>query len=178
MEISSPLGPEEEAEPCGRPPLAVQDKFGGYDCKFVEPPTSAFQTECLICHLVLRDPYQFKCCGTSFCHSCFERLQDEHKPCPACRTENFEIFPNKGLKRSLNQLYVLCPHSEDGCEWRGELGELEHHSETVHPSKSFQHKGLQGRSFVVVICQHGILNAMPLSVKNLTSQTILQSDEA
>jgi len=41
--------------------------------------------------------------------------------------DNFAVFPNKGLKRSLKQLQVYCTHGKDDCEWRGELGELEQH---------------------------------------------------
>ena len=112
----------------------------GYDCKFVEPPTSVFQTDCLICHLLLRDPYQVTCCGTNFCHSCCLRLQTGLNPCPVCKEVNFKSFLNKGLKRSLNQLHVFCTHSRYGCSWRGELGELDHHLNVViHSSKSFQY---------------------------------------
>ena len=103
---------------------------------------SAFQTECPICSLILRDPYLTSCCGTNFCHTCSERLQDEHKPCPTCREESFELFANKSLKRSLAQLHVLCTHSKSGCTWRGELGELERHlSEVVHSGELVQLEG-------------------------------------
>ena len=104
-----------------------KERFGGYDCEFVEPPTSAFQTECPICCLILREPYQVTCCGTSFCHTCTRRLQADNSPCPTCREDNFEVFPNKGLNRSLKQLQVYCTHRKGGCQWRGELGELDHH---------------------------------------------------
>jgi len=43
------------------------------------------------------------------------------------RHDNFEVFPNKGLNRSLRQLQVYCTHRKDGCQWRGELGELNQH---------------------------------------------------
>ena len=113
------------------------ETFGGYDCEFVKQPTSAFQTECPICNLILRDPYQSKCCGISFCHTCSEQIQDKHKPCPTCREVNFEVFPNKGLKRSLNQLHIFCTHSKAGCRWTGELGELQNHlRESVHSGES------------------------------------------
>lgn len=37
------------------------------------------------------------------------------------------------------KLWINCPHREAGCEWRGELGEVEHHlSKAIHPGKSFQ----------------------------------------
>ena len=106
---------------------APNESFGGYECEFVKPPTSAFQTDCPICHLILREPYLVSCCGTSFCHNCLLRLQADNSPCPTCREDNFEVFPNKGLNRSLKQLQVYCTHRKDGCQWRGELGELDQH---------------------------------------------------
>ena len=104
-----------------------KEAFGGYDCEFVEPPPSVFQTECPICHLILREPHQVTCCGTNFCHTCIQRLQAGNSPCPNCREDNIEVFPNKGLNRSLKQLQVYCMHRKDGCQWRGELGELDQH---------------------------------------------------
>ena len=116
-----------------------KEVFGGYDCKFMEPPPSPFQTECPICHLILRNPYQVTCCGTNFCHSCSDRFQANKNPCPTCREDNFDVFPNKGLTRSLNQMVVLCIYNKDGCKWRGELRELERHlNEVVHSGESFQ----------------------------------------
>ena len=93
----------------------------------VDPPPTAFQTECLICQLVLREPYQTNCCGTSFCQTCIQQVQDNESSCSNCREENFQVFPNKGLKRSLNQLHVYCKHSKDGCTWSGELQALDEH---------------------------------------------------
>ena len=130
----APLGAEGGAESHGWP---QQEMFGGYDCEFVERPTSAFQTECPICSLILRDPYQSKCCGTNFCHTCCEQLQAEHKPCPTCREDSFELYCNKSLKRSLKQLHVLCTHSEGGCKWTGELGKIEQHLNNIHSGESF-----------------------------------------
>ena len=104
-----------------------KERFGGYDCEFVQSPQSAFQTECPICHLILCEPYQVTCCGTNFCHTCIQRVQAYNSPCPTCREDNFELFPNKGLNRSLKQLQLYCIHRKDGCQWRGELGELDHH---------------------------------------------------
>ena len=98
---SALLGPEGVAQPHSK------EKFGGYDCKFVTPPPTAFQTECPICHMILREPYQTACCGQNVCRSC--------------------IIPNKGLRQSLIQLHVWCTFRENGCEWSGELGELERH---------------------------------------------------
>ena len=113
---------------------------GGYDCKFMDSPLSVLQTDCPICRLILRDPYQATCCGTSFCHTCSQRIKAGNNHCPTCRRNNFEVFPNKGLKRSICQLTVFCTHRKDGCTWKGELGELEHHlDKVIHTSKSFHY---------------------------------------
>ena len=103
------------------------ETFGGYNCEFVEPPPNTFQTECPICHLILCDPYQVTCCGTSFCHTCIQRLQADNSPCPTCKEDKFEVLLKKDLNRSLKQLHVYCTHRKDDCQWRGELGELDHH---------------------------------------------------
>ena len=125
---------EEGAKLYGRPKVDDwQKKFGGYDCKFVEQPPNAFQTECPICRLLLRDPCQATCCGTSFCQSCIYQVKVDDNPCPTCRKESFGVFEDKRLKRSLNQLRVLCKYSKHGCKWSGELGELEHHlTKVIH----------------------------------------------
>ena len=107
--------------------ISTQKETVGYECEFVESLPTAFQTECLICRLVLREPYQTDCCGTSFCQTCIQQVQDNESSCPNCRAEDFQVFPNKGLKRSLNQLHVYCTHSKDGCTWSGELQVLDEH---------------------------------------------------
>ena len=58
-----------------------------------------------------------------------------------CKEDNFEVSPNKGLKRSLTQLDVFCTHSKDGCKWKGELGQLEHHlNKVIHSGKPFEYE--------------------------------------
>ena len=89
--------------------------------------------------LVLRDPYQAKCCGANFCHSCIQRVQADGKPCPMCRKVNFEVYCNKDLK--LDDLQVTCTYNIYGCEWTGKLKELDHHMDkVVHSGESFQHE--------------------------------------
>lgn len=122
---------------------------GGYDCEFVENPTSAFQVECPICLLKLHDPYIVSCCGKSYCEDCIKGVQLQSSHCPAC-TLPFTVFPNKGLKQSLNQLHVYCTHHNDGCKWVGELGQLEQHlNENFAPDE----EGV-GCPFVNIKCIH------------------------
>ena len=117
-----------------------KDPIGGYDCKFVEQHASTSQTKCPICRLILRDPYQARCCRTKFCWSCIQHLQADHKPCPNCREDNIEVFEDKELKHFLSQLQVWCTHNKDGCKWSGKLGELEDHLNTVVHSGELFHR--------------------------------------
>ena len=103
------------------------EQRGGFDCDFVDSPPDVIQTECPVCLLIIREPHQVICCGNSFCYSCIQRVKDSNKPCPICKTEEFSCFPDKKLKRSLSSFRVLCSHEKDGCDWIGELGQLDTH---------------------------------------------------
>ena len=127
----------------------------GYECVFVNPPPKAFQVECPICLSVLREPFQISCCGYNFCRACVERVKLEQKLCPTCANSSFTVFHNKGLQRSLNGFVVRCPYYKSlyqntGCEWTGELGQLDRH---LNPeSESDWHLGCK---YVEVECVHG-----------------------
>ena len=123
---------------------------GGYDCDFVQPPPEAVQSECPICHLVLREPYQAPCCGNSFCRTCIEPLRLGNANCPTCRHAGFTTFIDKRLERSLNPFKVFCSRRDEGCGWKGELGALGRHlNENPTPSER-----LAGCNFVEVNCAH------------------------
>ena len=107
----------------------------GYTCEFVERPPKAFQCDCPICLLVLREPHQITCCGYSFCETCVKRVQAGSKCCPTCNAIDYAVFPDKRLKRSLNDFRVYCSNKEEGCEWAGELGELDRHLNLQPPSE-------------------------------------------
>ena len=109
------------------PRAAAEKRVVGFDCEFVERPAKAFQVDCPVCLLVLREPHQATCCGYSYCQPCIERVQFDKKPCPTCNTAEFSVFPNKGFQRSLYEFHVRCSHEKDGCQWTGELGELDKH---------------------------------------------------
>ena len=122
--------------------------IGGYDCVFVDPPPDVFQTECPVCLLIIRDPHQVTCCGNSFCHSCIEHIKSSNKPCPTCSETDCSSFADKRLKRTLCTFKVHCSHQKDGCEWTGELGQLDAHvNEDPEPKKE-----LDGCQFVNINC--------------------------
>ena len=120
----------------------------GFECDFVEEPQNAFQSECPICLLVLREPYQATCCGKSFCKECVEQVRAKTVSCPACKVKDFSLFHNKGLQQSLYDFRVYCTHKSKGCEWIGELRELDNHLNSDPPAD----KSLQGCSHAEISC--------------------------
>ena len=121
----------------------------GFDCEFLEPPPEhLLQSECPVCLQIIREPHQVTCCGNSFCYSCIQRVKDDNKPCPTCNKEGLSDFPDKRLKRSLYALKVRCSHQKDGCEWTGELGQLDEHLNTA----PLPEKRLHGCPFVEINC--------------------------
>ena len=128
----------------------MADAEGGFDCEFVEKPPKAVQSECPVCLLVLREPYQATCCGYGFCRVCIERVRAENKPCPCCNAEKFDSFEDKGRKRLLNEYQVHCTNKKLDCQWVGELGELENHLNSNPPLD----KQLEGCQLTQVQCLH------------------------
>ena len=123
----------------------------GFECNFVDDPTKAVQFECPICLLVLREPYQATCCGKSFCKECIEsvKARNHNNVCPTCKTENLVIsYPNLGLQQSLYEFRVYCTHNSKGCEWTGELRELDNHLNSDPPAD----KSLQGCPYTLIKC--------------------------
>ena len=124
--------------------------MAGFDCEFVEPPPKVIQTNCPICLLVLREPYQATCCGKSFCWKCYEKAEENESSCPTCnkQDDDFFCFHNKGLQLPLYDLKVYCKNKSKGCEWTGELRELDNHLNSDPPAD----KALEGCPYEVVQC--------------------------
>lgn len=115
----------------------------GYDYDFVDPPKSL---ECPLCLLTLRDPHMISCCGHEFCESCIQRVQSDGKPCPLCNEPNFSTLLNKKLIREINSLVIRCPQKDQGCEWEGELGQVQQH---LNPGAE-----LKGCGYVIMECTY------------------------
>ena len=134
-----------------KPRSAAKKGQVGFHCEIVErsPPT-AVQSECPVCLLVLREPHQVTCCGCAFCRECIEQIQTDKKSCPTCNSQDFSVFPDIRLQRLLYDFRVLCPHKTEGCEWSGELSQLEKH---LNESPKLDEQ-LNGCQFTEVECSH------------------------
>ena len=107
---------------------ATPNNNGGYDYEFVSLPPD--RLVCKICHLPSRDPYLSVCCGHIFCKSCLDNVKKATaitNACPVCRDEEFETFPNKAVDREVKSLHIYCTNKEKGCEWQGELNDINNH---------------------------------------------------
>ena len=101
--------------------------MSGFDCEYTEEKPHWLEDQCPICKLIICEPYQVTCCGKSFCRACIQRIEAENKPCPTCNEENFESYHNKGLQQPLYEFKVFCSNKKSGCDWQGELGQLNDH---------------------------------------------------
>ena len=129
---------------------AAKKRQVGFDCEFIEHPPKPFQSDCPVCLLVLREPHQVTCCGYGFCRVCIERVQTDKKSCPTCNQKDFTVFPDLRLQRSLYEFRVWCSHKTEGCEWSGELSQLDKH---LNESPKL-HEQLVGCQFTEVECHH------------------------
>ena len=122
----------------------------GFECEFVEKPPEMFQSSCPICLLILREPYQVTCCGKSFCRACIQKIKSINQPCPTCNQENFTDYSNLGLQQPLYGFKVHCSNKDEGCDWQGELGQLDKHL-NLNPDQDKQEIGC---AYTKVKCLH------------------------
>ena len=150
MACEAPGGNDGNDDNDGKKPPRETKKKNGYECEFVEPPQKQFQSECPICLQILREPHLISCYGHSYCEACIERVGKDGKPCPLCNEPGFTTMANKGLKRTLHEFRVYCPHRLHGCEWESELGRLDEHLN----SDPLPERQLKGCLFAVIECLH------------------------
>ena len=106
---------------------SLKHSYDNKEYSFVNKDVSKFV--CAICQKILFEPVQTSC-GHLFCGKCLKRVRS--KNCPTCRTE-FEEEPRRDRfnEREIRNLMVKCQNSSRGCEWEGELGNVESHQNGV-----------------------------------------------
>ena len=131
--------------------VSKETEKGGFECEFVKKPPEDVQSKCPVCEQILREPYQTSCCGKSFCRVCIERIKTDNKPCPTCKEENFDTFHCKKLQNTLHGFQVYCSHKQEGCEWKGELGQLDNHL-NLSPQPDEQLEGCEYSEIECIYC--------------------------
>ena len=82
---------------------------------------------CKVCNHPCQDPCLTGCCGHNFCKSCLDDVKRTSFNCPVCQDKEFTVFPNKQADREFRSLHVMCTNKERGCEWQGELNDINNH---------------------------------------------------
>ena len=105
--------------------MASNEDFGS-EFDFIEKPSEEYL--CPVTFELLLDPVQTNfCCGNHLSRAVAEKLQAEGKPCPLCKETPLRTTDDRFFKRKVRQLKVRCNNKSAGCEWVGELGELDNH---------------------------------------------------
>ena len=124
--------PEQEAEQDTCTSKEVTESKKGVpkaelDFDFVEQPDQDLY--CPVTLEILLEPHQTDCCGQHISEKAANRIIKDGKPCPMCKDDHFTTRRDKYFKRNtINKLRVYCLHKKSGCEWTGELGDLNNHS--------------------------------------------------
>ena len=108
--------------------MAEKQIIGGYQCEFVGPVPE--ELLCKECKLVARKPHTIDCCEVRFCHACIDSVLKDKKPCPNCSEAEFLTFFSKAGQRKILALQVHCSMKQKGCEWVGQLEQLDAHLDT------------------------------------------------
>ena len=81
---------------------------------------------CPVCHKILQDPVQTSC-GHSFCSKCLGQSETSAPlQCHVCKQCCWSSSDAKEARRVKN-LKVKCPNHNEGCEWKGTLGDSIQH---------------------------------------------------
>ena len=114
-----------EEDPSTRPEAERSQWRSGYDCQFVGEILPE-EGECPICHLIHRHPYQLRC-GKRICKECIEKIRAKSQLCPFCNEVDVTSFPDVAHMQYLGRYNVNCPNRSKGCEWEGQLADLDRH---------------------------------------------------
>ena len=71
-----------------------------------------------------------------------------------CNEPNFTAFLHKKLTREVNALVVRCPQKELGCDWEGELGQLQQHLRAWVTTVAGPYSKNKGCGYVMVACSY------------------------
>ena len=91
-----------------------------------QPPRDFF---CPVTLGLLLEPHQTTCCGKHLSEKAASRLKQDNMPCPLCKEPQLATMPDKYHGRRVRKIKVYCPHKAGGCEWVGEIGDLNQHTD-------------------------------------------------
>ena len=123
---------------------------------------------------LLLQPHLTACCGNHLSEAAAMKIQGETTiwiqgeggACPLCKMPDMVTLPDKCFLRQVKQLHVFCRHKERGCEWQGELFNLDHHLQ------SCSYSGLS-RYALHSISTYTVIISLPICI-NIVEKKILE----
>ena len=98
--------------------------YKGVEYEFVDTPKGFLEElKCAICLELVSDPVQTSC-GHLFCGECIE----DTDTCPIDRNQ-FTSHKDYFNERRVRNFKVRCPNKERGCQWHGNLGDADKHTD-------------------------------------------------
>ena len=98
--------------------------YKGVEYEFVNTPKEFLEElKCAVCLELVADPVQTSC-GHLFCEVCIE----DTDTCPIDR-EQFTSHPDNFNDRRVRNFKVKCCNKGKGCQWQGNLGDADKHTD-------------------------------------------------
>ena len=100
--------------------------YKGKEFTFVKEPETWYA--CIICQELAAVPLQTTCCAQTLCRNCTDTCRKRQMGnCPHCRKDHWETSKDARLTRLIGDLEVLCHNHLKGCQWHGELRDMQDH---------------------------------------------------
>ena len=110
------------------PPITSPQSMPAEEYDFLEELPN--DMVCPVLRSVMLEPHQTDCCGRHLSAAAANKLHGVGGACPLCREPDFTSRPDKYFRRRVHELRVHCPHRRRGCEWVGELSDMDRHVES------------------------------------------------
>ena len=104
---------------------STENNPSGYKYEFIDKIPEHLL--CQKCKHVAREPNLTSCCGAHFCEKCITPYHRDNQPCPICNEASFKMMLDKRDQKKILTLELYCPMKSRGCEWTGQLEQLEGH---------------------------------------------------
>lgn len=87
---------------------------------------------CSLCHGVLFQPVA-DFCGHLFCQDCLETYLSTNQTCPITHNPLNIDQPIEvpSIRKFIDKMSIKCKNSNEGCNWKGELRNLQYHIDTI-----------------------------------------------
>ena len=91
----------------------------------MEPSIQEY-VKCCICKEIANEAVEGQCCGSLYCHECYEKLSKARKRCSLCKLFGFQVQASMFARRIIGSFPAKCKYD---CPVRITYAEKEAHEE-------------------------------------------------